>query len=647
MNTKIIFIPFLALFFLHKITIASNGDTVEVISHQNVTVVTNPATGSNEYKNWAVFPAQAVKYRKVLVSMEYRCPNGLSCGEWDYIDRLMLRRTGGVNQNSEDIELVRFITPYGLTFNNTWNFKWEMDITDFGFLLHDSVEIGYIHTGYETNVGRGWNVTLRFMCIEGSPSVETIGITRLWDGTFAYGNDNNPINTQLNTVNLNTMAEANMLRFRMNHTGHGMNNPTGCSEFCDRYRKLIFDNNVAEQTSVWRKCGDNAVYPQGGTWVYDRGGWCPGATVYPVIKDFLVEPGSAHSVKLDMQDYSFEGTQANENIIAYMLHQKKPVLQNDAAIAEIISPTIKQEYLRLNPVCMNPVIVLENKGANSIKNVQIQYGYQNEYQFTYTYPKSIESLGLDTVELPATIVPSVNNAIFRVFVKQIDGSSANYTYDDTLTSRGALTAAYTDSIVILDFRTNNEGVESGYKLFNHAGEEVYSRPVGSCANLTNYIDTFKLHTGCYKLEFYDVDEYGGDGLQFWANSEAGSGHLRLKKPTGQFLRIFPNDFGSITRFSFTVGSVITNTPEIETDEPKEVYLFPNPNKGSFNLSFTGFSMNIPVNIEVFDSVGKLVYQQQAAPGIQEINTEKPLSSGFYLVQVSQGYYRKVVKMAVK
>ena len=28
---------------------------------------------------------------------------------------------------------------------------------------------------------------------------------------------------------------------------------------------------------IWRDdCGENPLYPQGGTWIYDRANWCPG-----------------------------------------------------------------------------------------------------------------------------------------------------------------------------------------------------------------------------------------------------------------------------------------------------------------------------------------------------------------------------------
>ena len=38
------------------------------------------------------------------------------------------------------------------------------------------------------------------------------------------------------------------------------------------------DNNPSNKNTwrVWTECAGNPVYPQGGTWVYDRAGWCPG-----------------------------------------------------------------------------------------------------------------------------------------------------------------------------------------------------------------------------------------------------------------------------------------------------------------------------------------------------------------------------------
>lgn len=628
--------------------IAGNGDTTKVITHNDVVVVTNPNSGSNEYLGWGVFPSNATKYRKVMVNMQYKCPSGMSCGEWDYIDRVMLRRKGSSSNPSENIELVRFITPYGLQFANNWNFSWKMDITDFAFMLHDSIEIGYVHTGYETNVGRGWLVKLTFDLIEGQPADESVELTKLWDGSFAYGNDANPINTALAPVTINTNSAADLLSFRLNHTGHGFDDPTGCSEFCDKYRDLIFDNTLVERIQRWRKCGDNALYPQGGTWVYDRGGWCPGAIVYPYTKDFRVSSGSQHTVKINMENYSFDGGQANENIIGYMFHKKAPSISNDGAIEDIIAPSLQSEFQRLNSVCSNPIIVLKNNGSNTMQNSVINYGYKGEFQFSFYYDKAIPSLGRDTIMLPGILIPASNAKPFYAYIQKINAQAPNYVFDDTLWSAGNIPPQVVDTVMVLDFRTNAEGSESGYRVYNENNQIMYEREIGSLANTTAYVDTFRFNPGCYRFEFYDIDAEGGDGLGFWANSAAGTGKLWLKKSNGQIQKIFPTDFGSITRYNFTVGEVITGTKELNTNNELALEVYPNPNNGKFYIDLS-MTKNQDVSLQVFDVLGRVVLDRKLNSVVsfkQEITVPEN-ASNIYFVKVYGKDFSEVKKVLVR
>src|SRR6187455_3215692 len=99
---------------------AGTGDTTHVITHNAVTVVTNPNAGVNNYEAWGVFPGMSTKYRKVILTLHYECPTGMACGEWDYIDAVSIRRIGGVSGSSADLEIARYITPYGNTFSQTW-----------------------------------------------------------------------------------------------------------------------------------------------------------------------------------------------------------------------------------------------------------------------------------------------------------------------------------------------------------------------------------------------------------------------------------------------------------------------------------------------------------------------------------------------
>ncbi len=165
----------IALFLLTifaQTTTAATGDITNVLSHDQELVITDPSKGFKNYSNLTVFPSAETTYRKVMLNITYACPDGLHCGEWDYIDHIFLRRVNSTTtdslssdtavENFTRIELARMISPYGWRFDSTWSFTWSVDITDFSLLLHDSVQIEFKHTGYESNDDRGWLITLDF-----------------------------------------------------------------------------------------------------------------------------------------------------------------------------------------------------------------------------------------------------------------------------------------------------------------------------------------------------------------------------------------------------------------------------------------------------------------------------------------------------
>ncbi|MFN5386979.1 MAG: peptide-N-glycosidase F-related protein [Bacteroidota bacterium] len=619
---------------------AATGDKYTVITHNNVTVVTNPSTGANEYKAWGLFPSVSTKYRKVSVNMAYKCPPGMICGEWDYIDRLMLRRKGGSSQASQDIELVRYITPYGLGFQPSWSFDWDIDITDFADFFHDSVEIGYIHTGYETNVGRGWQVKLTFTLTEGTPVCEPLGFQKLWSGSYPYGSATYSINDSLAVQNVSTDNNTELLTFRLNHTGHG-SDASGCSEFCDKYRILHYNGSPVDTVRRWRKCGDNPLFPQNGTWVYDRGNWCPGALVYPYEKTFPVSAAGNHSFRISMEQHSGDGS-AREDISAYVFKQKKPTTMNDIALVEIINPTSKKVFLRDNPSCMNPRIILKNMGKNHIEQVNFRYYLQDQPEFIYHYHCSIPSLTTDTVVLPYTLVPNITDQVFTVFATSVNQQTPGYPYDDTLTSVTNITGnqimAVNDTSLVLYIKTNNEGQEVGYKVFDDEGNIHYQRDVGSMLNNTVYADTFNLFPGCYRIEVYDLDEYGGDGLGFWANSAGGSGQLMLKRINGILIKNYPKDYGSLTRMNLTVGYVISNPPiDMGIKEPEhllEANIFPNPASQTCTIDIASSEFE-NISLEISDMNGKIVYTsaQSFSPGFRCVVPCAHLSRGLYMARI--------------
>ena len=621
---------------------ASVGDTTFVSSHTNDTVVTNPNTGSNGYANWAVFPSTSTNYRKIILTLTHRCPSPMACGEWDYLDYIYIRRTGSQNNPSQDIELARYITPYGNTFNSTFKSSWTLDVTDFASFLHDSVEIEYIHTGYETNVGRGWLVSVDFALIEGTPVMNPIAFKRLWHGSFPYGNATNPIENYLGadtvTLNFNT---AN-LRLKVTQSGHGAD-ANYCAEFCSKTRTIYFDNSLVDTKQVWRLCGTNPIYPQGGTWVYDRANWCPGNWVYPSVNNFAVAGGSTHIVDMNMQNYNVTSPSANY-VIEGQLFEFGPLNNSiDAAIDEILAPTDKFEFSRSNPTCNNPKIRIKNNGSTPITSATIKYGLVGEPESTFNWTGTINTFATTDVDLPGLISYTSGNRIFKAYIADINNTADQYVYDDTAYSN-AYVPEVMDTVFILLVKTNNYPTENGYTLYDENNNIIVQRLAGTLAANTIYRDTIHATPGCYR---YEITDSGDDGLYWRANSAQGTGYHRILRLNNSIARNFERDFGSrySYRFVSSPGAIVgINNQERYAD----IVVYPNPTKGIIYADITLTSTS-PLEVSVYNPLGQLVAEQSRSnfnAGIISFDF-KNQPKGIYLVKVVANDQVKVQRVILE
>lgn len=623
---------------------ASPGDTTHVTSHNAITVVTDPNTGSHGYKAWAVFPATGMPVRKIVAKLSYKCAPGMQCGAWDYLDYVYIRRTGGQAQPSKDIEAVRFITPYGNTFNSTWSFDWHMDVTDYSLFLRDSVEIEYIHTGYEgTNVG--WQVTVDFAFIEGTPVADPINFTQLWNGSFPYGDATNSIENYLTPDTVAIDANCAYTKLRLLHTGHGAD-ANDCSEFCNKYRTIKFDNVAMNTRARWRTCGNNALFPQGGTWVYDRANWCPGNIVQPdFTTSTTLSPGN-HVFDMDMQTYTVTSPSANEVVNGQLFQFKSPNNSIDASIEEVYQPSAMKEYNRLNPICDNPIVMVRNNGSTAISSVTFKYGMQGSSMQSYTWNGALNFGDTSSVLLPSFALSptTLSGSIFKVYIDQVNGQPDQYNYDDSAQVKMTALPPVYDTALLVVFRTNNY-LEDSYYVTDAAGNVVWSRVASNLQPNTSYLDTLHLAGGCYDISVYDS---GGDGLSFWANTAQGSGLYRLKRlyqPNSVYLKIFGLDFGNFIKYQFfAVPGFFSGVEETVKGQGPLMDIYPNPvaDKATVEYSCEGTEQ---LSLEVVDGLGRVVKQarltRQADLYLLDFSD---LGRGVYYVKLEHATGRAVKKV---
>jgi hypothetical protein len=541
-------IIFLSL-VLKLAAIAGPGDTLHVITHHAATVVTDPSKGYKAYKGWGVFPAGNIPLRKMVMFVKFASPDSFRTADWDYMDRISISRRGGVNGTVPDYEIGRMLTPYGGAFGKKWQFTWQVDVTDFSLLLRDSVEINYNHTGYEPNNDRGWAITIDFEIVKGQPVNEPLSIEKIYDDSYSYGDSTRPIEEKLHPVSFNANSKAAFARLRMVQTGHGSDNPDHCGEFCNKYRELWFDGKMVDKKSIWKKCGDNPLYPQAGTWLSERANWCPGNLMQPDLYDLPVN-GGQHVIDVNMQNYIATKPSANEVISAYLIQYKKAAGANDIAIEDIITPSVKSIYKRQNPSSFNPEMIIKNAGNNDIHSISFRYGTVGFSRKTYNWKGALPVGKVTSILLPAVIDDNPGENNFQVELLKPNGHNDSYAQDNSLVVPFIATPVH-DSILVFYLKTNNQPEQNGYVLQNSNGTVIRERKVGSLQARTEYRDTLHLAPGAYQLYFVDT---AGNGLEVWFNSRGGQGLTRLMNNRGQMLKNFESDFGSFWIYNFKVAS---------------------------------------------------------------------------------------------
>lgn len=531
-------------------------------------------------------------------------------------------------------ELARYITPYGNGLSLGTGWTWTFDVSDYVTLLHDSVHMA----------AGNWQELLdvQFLMIVGTPPRDVISIENIYTGNFDYGHTNNPIESHLVPMTTDVPANAAGARWKSRVTGHGMDTPSNCAEFCPKNHYYYVDSVLQFTQLVWRdNCDLNPLYPQGGTWVYDRANWCPGAEVWTYDFEMTphVVPGTTAELDHNVQAYTNNGEWSYYQIEDQMVYYTAPNFSLDACLENIISPTTDQMWSRKNAICMNPVIVIKNTGSATMTSLTITYGMGGPTN-TFTWTGSLGFLDTAWVTLPPfTWVTGANN--FVVTLSAPNGGQDQYAYNNTRTNAFTYPLVM-PAIFVVEFKTNNNWYENGYEIRNSAGVVVHTRS-GAAAN-TFYRDTLTLPYDCYEFRMWDSGE---DGLSWWANTAQGNGVIRFKSSLSSIiLKNFGADFGGEVYCQFTVG--LTNTIEDNpVSEQNSLNVYPNPTDGHVVMNFDLTKQEDGV-IEVYDLVGNVVYSyafKATAIGSHEADLSF-LSDGMYVVTLVTAEQRITKKLLI-
>ncbi|RYD51693.1 MAG: T9SS type A sorting domain-containing protein [Sphingobacteriales bacterium] len=611
------------------------------------------------------FPSGNTTYRKIYMTFTlgtYNCPAGSQyCHQWDYDVHNVLMTPGG-----DTIELSRFITPYANTgvwrFPTNWTHRYVFDVTDYAPMLRGSTTFRIFYSGYSW----GFTGDVKFSFIEGTPERTVLGVSKLWTASRTYGNSADPINNYLTPQTRTAPSGTQSAAMKVLITGHG-SDANGCCEFASHNYTAKVNGSSIATVPVWRAdCGSNDVYPQGGTWIYDRANWCPGAPVYPLMHPLTgVSSGAPYTAEMVFDPYTGSGSLGSYNIQANAIYYGGMNKTTDASMEEIYTPTTYEGYVRSNPTSGKPMIKVRNTGASTITAMQLVYGVQDSTMVTYNWTGSLASGTEDTLELPE--VPALKNLSLRGLIgnyrfvariASVNGSADVDRTNDTLRSTFAITPKW-PNVIVVEMKTNNQGVggalnqgpsETSWEIRNSTGAVVASRS-GAAIN-TVIRDTVRLTDG--GMYTFRMTDESCDGLNWWVyvgNPQIGisSGYLRIKNATNGFpvtLKAmayggtYESDFGCGFTEAFSAAGTSQGINTVSGSD-RSLRVFPNPAITALTVSVEGQAV-VKGMVELTDATGRVVAKMPMLANTQQIPVGQ-LAAGIYQVRYVESNGNQLVQ----
>ncbi|MEZ4939475.1 MAG: LamG-like jellyroll fold domain-containing protein [Saprospiraceae bacterium] len=499
-------------------------------------------------------------------------------------------------QQAAKYEILSLVTPYGNGLDlGVAGKTFTFDVTDYAPILK-----GQKRMSIELGGQNQEELDIEFIYIKGTPPREVQNIQNIWPfrrGNYAEIQNNRHFEPRL----VGLSPEGRHFKLRSAITGHGQN-----GEFQPRTHYLNLNGGNQDFTyQVWKECADNPIYPQGGTWIFDRAGWCPGAAtdVHEFDITSQVTPGGQVEI-----DYGVNGafmTEANYLVSNQLVTYGPYNFSRDAALERVARPNGEDvEFERINPACNSPMILVRNTGETTISSLEIDYFvHGNPTVKTYSWSGTILPDAMAEISLPLTDLTFWNTGlpdnIFEAQIKKVNGSADENPANDRAKAGFKRADVYAnDQDYLLTVRTNNNAGQNSYRIKNASGAILLQRT--NMLSNTTFEDDLDFPPGCYTLEFFDS---GNDGLSFWFYPNNGTGYLRLSRRINSIsvpVKIFNPDFGAGVQYDFVIEGIVHTEDE---QSFRALSTYPNPTSGALNVELRGFGGET-VELELTDAQGR-------------------------------------------
>ena len=516
-----------------------------------------------QYEVQVNFPEPENNWRKILMIQTLKCDSmtkadKYDCGEWDYIWDAMLFVP--VADTVEIFKLGSFVTPYGkrLKMGGKEGWQWVYDLTDYAPLLRGEKEL---HIGNNQEL-----LDLKFHFIKGIPPRNSMSVKNLYplgayDGhygyTYKYGEISENKVLKPRRVDLDPLASEFSIKSII--SGHGHEGPNYCCEWVSKSHHYIINDSKEHTWNVWEDCGNNPIYPQGGTWPFDRAGWCPGTKVHEEIFELthLVNPGQ--TIKFDYEIEKIEDSDEKDGIyrISHQLFSfGPPNFKRNLEILDIINPSSHDRFSRINPTLGDAKVLIRNIGTEQIRRIKFYYGLEFGKKTIHHWTGDLKFLDSTTIILPINDWTGLKkNQSFFVEAATINGRKDENEIDNKIISNVNIPPVFPTTFII-KLKTNNFGraKQNAFSIHDYQKKVYYSE--SQFLDNTDYDVMIKLEDGLYQFVFNDFNEDGIDKLWWREKDSVGTaGTLGFYDLDQNLLKTFPSDFGQEILMDFIVGPI--------------------------------------------------------------------------------------------
>jgi len=500
------------------------------------------------------FPDDERSWEKILMIRTLKCDEKTTrdiypCGEWDYSTSTFIHVPDG--DTAEIFELEGFVTPYGKGLDlGEMGWAFQYDVTDYAPLLRGDVDLS---SGNDQEL-----LDVKFLFIEGTPPRDVLSVENLYPwGSYKYQAIADEEDLKAQKIQLNPNASGFMLRARI--SGHGHEGPRNCCEWDAKSHTYFVNKEVAFRWTVWKDCGMNPIYPQGGTWQFDRAGWCPGTPLdtYDFELTKKVFPGDSMEIDYGIEMYRDNGEKKGYYRMSHQLFSYGPPnFNNDAAIVDILAPTQKDVYRRINPIIKDPAIIVKNTGKYTVQTLRFKYGVRGVQEKEFVWSGKLNFLEETTIILPNLDWLTVkDNQQFYVELLETNGTVDEYAPNNQMTSEVKRPVTLPADFKLY-IRANGLGRarELSCTIIDVNGAVLFERD--QFEDDVIYMDPISLSKGLYEFKLVDRLE---DGMirHWWYRSSdpdkiGRNGRIAVMDMRGNLIKELEYDFAQEIKLRFIV-----------------------------------------------------------------------------------------------